>query len=433
MKISSYSIAKLFGTFSYTFSFEEKGNVIVITGPNGYGKTTSLLILEELSRKNLYFFYKLRFDEISLCFDNGSKMEITSSLTWEHSETTKGEDILLTPYRSVLFTWYSTKGEACASITINDVLIQSAKSFYQRLRRNRESLEDFDTYIAAHPSMLELVLEPDIHHNYMDILLYLEQLSVVYIPADRLREQNVQITNKYTVENVAQSLSAKMQESRQIYYQSLSRSRNALVDNLLQHARAYDEKQYNEIKESLTEKISYLYAWGLIDFREIKTYKKEDASVLTVYMQELCSTLSIYDELYPQLKVFTQALQKKEFVNKNIRLHYERGIEVRLMNGESLDIKLLSSGEQNQIILLYRLILESKPGSLVLIDEPELSLHLAWIRGMLDEYKSFARTTDSQYLISTHSAAFISGQWDTTYDLFENNEEPEYEQGQFER
>ena len=428
MKISSYIISKLFGTFSYTFSFEEKGDVIVITGPNGYGKTTSLLILEELSRKNFYFFYKLRFDRILLNFDNGSKLEILSSLILDHRETTDNEDILLTPHRSVLFRWYSGKGEVSASITIDDAIIQKAKSNFRRIKRNGGLQEEFDTYISNHPIVLELLLEPDVHHNYMDMLLYMEQLSVMYIPADRLREQTVQKTNNYyTVESVAQSLSSKMQEGRQNYYQSLSRSRNALVDKLLQHAPAYNEDRYNAIKDSLTEKIKYLYAWGLIDFKEIKPYKKEDASVLTVYMQELDSTLSNYDELYHQLKVFSLALQKKEFVNKNIRLHYEKGIEVRLMNGESLDIKSLSSGEQNQIILLYRLILDSKPSSIVLIDEPELSLHLAWIRGMLDEYKTFARTTDSQYLIATHSAAFISGQWDTTYDLFENNEEPEDE------
>lgn len=56
-----------------------------------------------------------------------------------------------------------------------------------------------------------------------------------------------------------------------------------------------------------------------------------------------------------------------------------------------------------------------------------MSLHLAWLRGMLNEYKTFAKFTSSQYLIATHSAAFIGGQWDITYDLFENDMEDQHE------
>ena len=59
MRISVFCVKGLFGEFDYEFNIKPDQNIFLLTGPNGYGKTTILRIVKELSRKNLYFFYLL--------------------------------------------------------------------------------------------------------------------------------------------------------------------------------------------------------------------------------------------------------------------------------------------------------------------------------------------------------------------------------------
>ena len=65
--LKNISIKKLFNIFDYEIQFNEK-NVNILTGPNGYGKTTILNIIYALSNNNFYYFIKLPFELIKIDF-----------------------------------------------------------------------------------------------------------------------------------------------------------------------------------------------------------------------------------------------------------------------------------------------------------------------------------------------------------------------------
>ena len=421
MRIKSYSIEKLFNTFSYTFSFEERGNVIVVTGPNGYGKTTSLRILHELSRRNYYFFYQLSFDEIRVEFDSDQYLLVTSARTL-NSNVKANEDFEAWDQKIVHFLWAKKDDTILSSFKISDtdVTLLQLLQYEQSANKDKNAeLMPLEDYLLQHPEAYDKVLNKQ--PNYNAFRVYVEQLSVLYIPSDRIidREKG----GKSTILEVASALSEKMQAIREKYLLSLGRSRRQMIETLLSHPEAMSAAEYNARREVWLPRVKNLYEWGFIDFNTIKEYKVEDAVVLSIYMRELRETLSECASLYERLYLFSSRIKEKDFTNKKIGVKVQKGFEARLDSGEELELTKLSSGEQNEIILLYRLIFETPKGCLVLIDEPELSLHLSWIRGMLRDYKDIAGITDSQYLIATHSAAFISGEWDLTYDLFENDEE----------
>ena len=77
----------------------------------------------------------------------------------------------------------------------------------------------------------------------------------------------------------------------------------------------------------------------------------------------------------------------------------------------------LSSGEQNLIILYYKLVFLHNSKSILLIDEPENSLHIAWLTKMLDDYINISKLLGCQIILATHSPAFINDNWDITFDL----------------
>jgi predicted ATP-binding protein involved in virulence len=61
-----------------------------------------------------------------------------------------------------------------------------------------------------------------------------------------------------------------------------------------------------------------------------------------------------------------------------------------------------------------------KPGTLVLIDEPELSLHVVWQTQFLDDLLKIIELQKINVIIATHSPQIINNRWDLTVDLEEN-------------
>lgn len=83
-------IKKLFGRFSYNIDLQNK-DVTIITGPNGFGKSTILNIIDAISNIDIPFFAKLCFKKITL-IDSEIKIEIN-----KNKETIKINDIKI-PY-----------------------------------------------------------------------------------------------------------------------------------------------------------------------------------------------------------------------------------------------------------------------------------------------------------------------------------------------
>jgi len=88
-----------------------------------------------------------------------------------------------------------------------------------------------------------------------------------------------------------------------------------------------------------------------------------------------------------------------------------------LDNGVTLPLSSLSSGEKQIFIIFYRLLFETLPSSFVMIDEPEISLHVSWQQRIGGTLKDIARLRDLQIVVATHSPQIVHGDWDLTNEL----------------
>ena len=71
--------------------------------------------------------------------------------------------------------------------------------------------------------------------------------------------------------------------------------------------------------------------------------------------------------------------------------------------GQDLPFEVLSTGEQNIINIFINLIFKTKYNSFVMIDEPEISLHMEWQLLLLRNIIRVANELDLQILVATHS------------------------------
>jgi len=85
----------------------------------------------------------------------------------------------------------------------------------------------------------------------------------------------------------------------------------------------------------------------------------------------------------------------------------------------------LSSGEQHELVLAYDLLFNVNPGSLVLVDEPEISLHVSWQQQFLNDLQMMAELQSLRFVIATHSPQVIDKWWDRAEALYEDPEDGE--------
>ncbi|MDR3075105.1 MAG: AAA family ATPase, partial [Candidatus Methanoplasma sp.] len=65
----------------------------------------------------------------------------------------------------------------------------------------------------------------------------------------------------------------------------------------------------------------------------------------------------------------------------------------------------------------YLLLFETRHGSLVIIDEPEISLHVAWQQSLGKTFTDIARLRDFRMIVATHSPQVIHDNWDLSVEL----------------
>ncbi|MFM0158773.1 AAA family ATPase, partial [Paraburkholderia sediminicola] len=77
----------------------------------------------------------------------------------------------------------------------------------------------------------------------------------------------------------------------------------------------------------------------------------------------------------------------------------------------------LSSGEQHEIVLMYDLLFRVRPNTLVLIDEPELSLHVTWQKAFLRDLLGIVAAANFDVILATHSPFVVGDRSDLAIAL----------------
>lgn len=90
---------------------------------------------------------------------------------------------------------------------------------------------------------------------------------------------------------------------------------------------------------------------------------------------------------------------------RRLRLLGLQACSLQMIDGPEIDLADSSSGQQQMICSIFGLVAELRSNSLVLIDEPELSLHPTWQSSYLDRINGLlAPFSGCHVLIATHSA-----------------------------
>ncbi len=91
------------------------------------------------------------------------------------------------------------------------------------------------------------------------------------------------------------------------------------------------------------------------------------------------------------------------FTDKKVVDSNGNGLLVQTKSGKTHSLKLLSSGERHLVFMLTRLINELRRGGIVLIDEPDLYLHVSLSAAFVRHIENLVIEQNGQLIIATHS------------------------------
>jgi predicted ATP-binding protein involved in virulence len=372
MKLVNIKITKLFDILDYDIPLENEENLKIITGPNGFGKTMILNIIYNLSNDNFSFFQKLVFEEIVLVFDNNISVKINKKVKNKNESEIK-------------FRFFDgNKNE-------EKLIYNNAITDIERDGGNSELINPYQIFKVHLIKEQRLFKETEEQNGYM---------------TDTIQEY---------AKELSQKIFTKLLEKSFHISQDLDGS---FPKRLLSETGKLTAEEFNRRFSILKNKQNKLKEYGLSESeQEVPDFDQENARVLLVYLKDTEKKIGAFDNLLTKLELFTNILNDRRFTFKSIKIHKEKGFTFLTDQGKELSLTDLSSGEQHEVVLLYELIFKTEENTLVLIDEPEISLHITWQKEFLNDILRIIDLQKMQVIVATHSPQIINGRWDLVYNL----------------
>lgn len=285
------------------------------------------------------------------------------------------------------------------------------------------------------PSKLAVLLGNLVHQNAVPFPAQrlLSRLRVHFIEAQRLfrivsarraseKEQTPAVTSAMT--DIAREMAARIQEADSTYRSTSTRLDDSLPARLFappKNGPSLSKKELARRTEALEAERRRLHEIGLLpDTTSFNPSTLNDIqrAMFAVYLEDNEEKLAVFKDLADRAEILLGTLNRK-LAPKQIKLDKDAGYRVTSHDGRPLELDHLSSGEQHELVLLHNLLFRVEPGALLLIDEPELSLHVTWQAEFLAELIQIAKKVGFDALVATHSPYIVGDRRDLMVRLGE--------------
>ncbi|MCQ2078443.1 MAG: ATP-binding protein [archaeon] len=239
-------------------------------------------------------------------------------------------------------------------------------------------------------------------------------LSALYIDPERL----------YTCDDLG-----NLVPSIDLYMKELSDSiRRAIGDSMTLPAVESDEKltdaDLDQMFKNIEAKLNFIRQAGfqptIPSNCKFPPTRYEISEKHDRYRSLALSLRTYADRYYPLAESIVIYLDiiNTLFVNKRVDINDKGFLQATMdRSGTIIPLNRSSSGEKQILIMFYLLLFKASPGSLVVIDEPEVSLHVSWQQQLGKFISDIARVRELKVIISTHAPAVIHDRWDCAVEL----------------
>lgn len=441
LRLRSVRVDDLFGRFLHELNFADPDRMLILTAPNGYGKTAVLRLIDHFFAGRFASIAQQKFSSMSLKFSNGLVVSVSHPQPLELFDPSPS-----TPEQSQILLFTNQDLNAGERWEYDPAVVEPSNQSTRLVDRYLDGVEQvgpqtwydrfedevigfneiLDRYGHQLPDSIKRRNIPDWLNDILSSVncQLIETQRIVNINAREKRRSRSAPNEVYIVQQHARDLSRRIKEKlgesaresqkldqtfpRRVLERVNSGDTGAPNGQSLRNAIAQLEKRRAELSEAglLAENA----AIAALPFQEIG---EETGKILELYVEDTMKKLALFEDLYDRISTLKNILGNR-FHFKSVTADAEEGLVVTSdgKDKNKIDLLGLSSGEQHELILMYELLFKAHKNSLLLIDEPEISLHVGWQKQFLGDVERIIKLNNFQAIVATHSPQIINDRWD---------------------
>lgn len=356
--IKELYVKDLFGYNSFRLNFNthnnENGNISIVVGPNGLGKTTLMNMLKAVLIQPVPRHYYVGISE-----------EMRKAISIAYKDPIL--DLFEIPFK-----------EFCVIFNDN-----------AHIKVNKEML---DKYVV-----LNFEVQCDGINKTQDISL--EYSNDLELNLNSLNESELQ-----KLYQIIDDLFPSMNKEKRFIFINANRLYNTEWRDIFTYSLASKEikKGYESESDRNNEKWKDAEYW----FSSLLTVELNHQYIYGKHDKTFKNKFERLSELFNDFYYSEDPSGKTLTINDN-------HVCLKNKQGKFLEIDCLSTGEANILQILYQLIFNVDNKGVVLIDEPEISLHLAWQKKLAETiFDIVEENKGMQVIIASHSPFLTAGHSD---------------------
>lgn len=425
LRLESFRVSKLFGEFDHFIPLSQASRITALIAPNGIGKTACLRLINALFKRQWSVFASTEFYQIEFRFSDESRV-IVRHATPEDSLDEPGMGIAFETHAAGdvdVWTPKATDQLPGRVLRVEQYLpfitrIAPTRWIHDRTNQQFSLQEIVDNFGDQLPdSIVDAInTKPSeaLGRIVSSIDCHLIETQRLLILAEDVSRRAASST--LTISKKAQTLKTIIARELTAYAslsQSLDRS---FPRRVIEHGPVQPPEDLTAGLKELDQNRRKLMDAGILDTEQDDALPPPGqvdsaiAAVLNVYLRDTKRKLDSLSTILSRITLFIELIDER-FKPKSISVDKNVGFVVKRGSDITVPLEKLSSGEQHQLVLFFELLFELQRNALILIDEPELSLHVAWQKKFIPDLQRIISLNEFDVLLATHSPQLI-GRWD---------------------